>query len=60
MATVKSIDDLHADERAIVVAALKLKLQSVERAMRAETNAAVRELRSKEVAAINALVLRFS
>ena len=60
MATVKSIDDLHADERAIVVAALKLKLQSVERAMRSEANAAVRELRSKEIAAINALVLRFS
>lgn len=60
MATVKSIDDLHADERAIVVAALKLKLQSVERAMRSEANAAVRDLRAKEVAAINALIARFS
>lgn len=54
-----SIDSLTKDERAIIVAALQLKSASVSRAGKAETNPAVSEIRVREVAAIEALSLRF-
>lgn len=57
---VTSIDQLTKDERAIVAAALELKSSSVSRAAKAEKNAAVAELRQREILAINALIARFS
>lgn len=55
-----NVDQLSKDERALVVASLTLKRASVLRAMKAETNQAVVEVRSKESAAIEALIGRFS
>lgn len=54
-----SIDALSKDERSIIVAALQLKSASVSRAAKAETNPAVAEIRAREIAAIEALALRF-
>lgn len=57
---ITNVDQLSKDERAIVVASLTLKRASVLRAMKSETNQAVVEARSKESAAIDALIARFS
>ena len=54
-----NVDALSKDERAIVVAALELKRASVARAAKSEPNAKIVELRSVELAAIDALVLKF-
>lgn len=59
MATSVSIDALSKDERSLVVAALQLKAASVTRAVKAESNPAIAEIRSREVAAIDALIVRF-
>lgn len=60
MATEKvSIDSLSSAERALVVASLELKIASVVRAFRSESNPAVREARSQEQAALEVLVHRF-
>lgn len=60
MATIPvSIDALSKDERAIVVSSLQLKAASVARAAKAESNPAVAEIRSRELAAIEALVSLF-
>lgn len=54
-----SIDSLSKDERAIVVAALTLKAASISRSIKAESNPAVKEIRVREGAAIDALIARF-
>lgn len=54
-----SIDSLSKDELNLVVSALQLKVASVSRAAKAESNPAVSEIRVREVAAIEALIVRF-
>lgn len=54
-----SIDSLSKDERSFVVSALQLKAASIARAEKAESNPAVAEIRARERAAVEALVLRF-
>lgn len=54
-----NVDALSKDELAIVVAALELKRASVARAAKSEHNAKIVELRSVELAAIDALVRKF-
>lgn len=56
---ITSIDQLTKDERAIVVAALGLKYGSVARAVKAESNQAIAEMRIREGEAIAALTNRF-
>lgn len=60
MATVSKVEDLSSDDRKIVVAALELKMSSVMRAAKSESNSAVAELRQKEYATLLALANRFS
>lgn len=61
MATDKvSLDSLSRDERKLVVTALELKGSSVQRAMKAEPDDLVKERRAQTLAAINALIHRFS
>lgn len=55
-----SIDLLSKDERSLVVSSLKLKLASIERSAKAESNPAVAEIRVREAAAVSALIARFS
>lgn len=54
-----SIDSLSKDERGLIVSALQLKAASIARAEKAEANPAVAEIRVRERAAVEALVLRF-
>lgn len=54
-----NVDALSKDERAVVVAALELKRASVARAAKSEPNAKIAELRSVEIAAIEALIVKF-
>ena len=54
-----NVDNLSKDERALVVAALELKRASVARAAKSEPNAKIVELRSVELAAIDALIIKF-
>lgn len=61
-ATVKGIDVnlLTKDERMLCVASLVLKRASVMRAVKAEINSQVVEIRSREVEELNALIRKFS
>lgn len=54
-----SVDLLSAVERSIVVRALELSLASTKRAVNAERNPEVRDIRAKDLASIEALIVKF-
>lgn len=54
-----SVDVLSAAERAIVVSSLELRIAQLRRAVNAESNEAIREIRSKEIHSAESLILKF-
>lgn len=60
MATVAKVDDLSSDDRKVISACILLKMQSVSRAAKGETNSDIAELRRKEYSALQVLLGRFS
>lgn len=58
--SVPTIDSLSKDERKLIVSAIDLKIASLIRAARAESDDTIRELRTKQIESMETLSRRFS
>lgn len=54
------LDSLSKDERFLCIASMQLKHAAVERAIRAETNDAIKSIREAELANLSNLIRKFS